>query len=85
MARLARQHAQASEALRRTREFLSDAEKPATPIVHNPEITTEFADLVLRMLAKKREERLKDFHEFMAKFRGLRLLFKSSAVRKKSN
>jgi hypothetical protein len=33
MARLARQHAQATEALRRTREFLSDAEKPATPPV----------------------------------------------------
>jgi hypothetical protein len=33
VARLARQHAQATEALRRTREFLSDAEKPATPPV----------------------------------------------------
>jgi hypothetical protein len=33
VARLARQHAQAPEALRRTREFLSDAEKPATPPV----------------------------------------------------
>ncbi|MFL5605874.1 MAG: hypothetical protein ACJ8AD_05475 [Gemmatimonadaceae bacterium] len=32
IARLARQHAQATEALRRTREFLSDAEKPATPV-----------------------------------------------------
>src|SRR3979411_2886182 len=31
IARLARQPAQATEALRRTREFLSDAEKPATP------------------------------------------------------
>jgi hypothetical protein len=31
IARLGRQHAQATEALRRTKEFLTDAEKPATP------------------------------------------------------
>lgn len=31
IARLAKQHASATEALRRTREFLTDAEKPATP------------------------------------------------------
>jgi hypothetical protein len=37
------------------------------------------------MLAKKREERPKDFYEFLAKFRAIRLLFKSAAPRKKSD
>jgi hypothetical protein len=31
LAKLTKQHAEATEALRRTREFLSDAERPATP------------------------------------------------------
>ncbi len=49
------------------------AEKPVSPRVHNPDITQEFADLVLRMLAKKREDRPRDFHQVLMALRGLRV------------
>jgi serine/threonine protein kinase len=51
-------------------------EKPVTPRSHNPDVTEEFADLVLRMLAKKREERPRDFHEVLMKLRTIKV-FKS--------
>src|SRR5205085_3069695 len=35
-------------------------EKPVSPQVHNPDISDDFAALVLRMLAKKRDQRPKD-------------------------
>jgi serine/threonine-protein kinase len=59
-------------------------DKPDSPQIHNPDIGDELAKLILQMLAKKREERPKDFHEFLAKFRSLRLLFKSSVVRRQT-
>ncbi len=43
IARLAEQHARAVEALRRTREFLTDAERPATPAHPAPSITAAAA------------------------------------------
>ena len=49
------------------------SEKPLTPRFHNPEVTEEFADLVLRMLAKKKEERPRDFHEVLMALRTLRV------------
>jgi serine/threonine protein kinase len=49
-------------------------EKPASPQLHNPEVTKEFADLVLRMLAKKREDRPRDFHEVLIALRSIRVL-----------
>jgi serine/threonine protein kinase len=58
-------------------------EKPTPPQIYNPEIADDLANLVLRMLSKKRDERPKDFHEFLAKFRGLRSIFKAPAARKK--
>jgi serine/threonine protein kinase len=48
-------------------------EKPVSPAVHNPEVSKEFADFVLRMLAKKKEERPRNFHEVMIKMRQLRV------------
>ncbi|HZY86535.1 MAG TPA: serine/threonine-protein kinase [Gemmataceae bacterium] len=48
-------------------------EKPITPRQHNPDVTEQFADLVLRMLAKKREDRPKDFHEVLIAMRGLQV------------
>jgi serine/threonine protein kinase len=48
-------------------------EKPASPRVHNPDVTDEFANLVVRMLAKKKEERPRDFHEVLMSLRGLRV------------
>ncbi len=51
-------------------------EKPLSPQFHNPDVTDEFAALVLRMLAKKREDRPKDFHEVLMALRSMRV-FKS--------
>ncbi len=48
-------------------------EKPVTPCVHNPDVTEEFANLVLRMLAKKREDRPRDFHEVLMQLRTIRV------------
>ena len=48
-------------------------EKPVTPKVHNPDLTDDFANLVLRMLAKKRQDRPKDFHEVLMALRGMRV------------
>jgi serine/threonine-protein kinase len=49
------------------------SEKPLSPRFHNPEVTDEFADLVLRMLAKKKEDRPRDFHEVLMALRTLRV------------
>jgi len=57
-------------------------EKPVSPQVHNPDVTDEFAALILRMLAKKREDRPRDFHEVLMALRDMRI-FKSDAVVKK--
>jgi eukaryotic-like serine/threonine-protein kinase len=57
-------------------------EKPTTPQAYNPDVTDEFAALILRMLAKKRTERPQDFHEVLIKLRTIRI-FKSDVVPKK--
>jgi serine/threonine protein kinase len=57
-------------------------EKPLSPRHHNPEVTEEFGDLVLRMLAKRKEERPRDFHEVLMQLRTMRV-FKSDAPQKK--
>jgi serine/threonine protein kinase len=49
------------------------SEKPVTPKMYNPDVTDQFADLVLRMLAKKREDRPKDFHEVLIAMRGMQV------------
>ncbi len=49
-------------------------EKPVNPTVLNAEVTKEFGDLVMKMLAKKREDRPKDMHEVLMKMRGMRVL-----------
>jgi serine/threonine protein kinase len=49
-------------------------EKPVTPQAHNPDVTDQFAALILRMLAKKREQRPRDFHEVLMSLRGMRIL-----------
>jgi serine/threonine protein kinase len=55
-------------------------EKPPSPQLYNPDVTDDLADLVLRMLAKKRDDRPRDFHDFLQKFRMMRL-FKSTPAR----
>jgi serine/threonine protein kinase len=47
-------------------------EKPITPQAYNPEVTDELAKLILQMLAKKREDRPRDFHDVMMKMRSVR-------------
>ena len=58
-------------------------EKPVTPQMHNPDITDEFADLVMRMLSKKKQERPKDFHEVLMALRNMRV-FKTETLQKSS-
>jgi serine/threonine protein kinase len=48
-------------------------EKPASPQAYNTQITDEFSGLVLRMLSKKPEDRPKDFAEFLAAFRAVKV------------
>jgi serine/threonine protein kinase len=48
-------------------------EKPATPRMYSAEITEEFADLVLHMLAKKRQDRPRDFHEVLMKLKTIKV------------
>jgi serine/threonine-protein kinase len=53
-------------------------EKPSSPQMYNKDLTDEFSDLVLRMLAKKREDRPRDFHQVLMDVRKIRI-FKSQA------
>lgn len=48
-------------------------EKPITPRQYNPEVSEPFAELILRMLAKKKEDRPRDFHEVLMAMRGMRI------------
>jgi len=54
-------------------------EKPISPQQYNRDVTDEFAKLVLRMLAKKKEERPRDFHEVLMALRTMRI-YKADAV-----
>jgi len=53
-------------------------EKPSLPQAFNPDVTDPFGALLLKMLAKKREDRFKTFHEVMMELRKVRV-FKSIA------
>jgi serine/threonine-protein kinase len=57
-------------------------EKPAPPQMHNADITDDCGALILRMLAKRREDRPQNFHEVLMKLRTIRV-FKSDAAPKK--
>jgi serine/threonine-protein kinase len=46
-------------------------EKPVNPRTHNPEVTEDFAALILKMLEKKREDRPRDFHDVLMQFRNM--------------
>jgi serine/threonine protein kinase len=56
-------------------------EKPVSPQVHHPEITDEFAALVLHMLQKKREARPQNFHEVLQQLNKLRVYKKAVAAK----
>jgi serine/threonine-protein kinase len=48
-------------------------EKPIPPQVHCPDLTDDFSKFILRMLAKKREERLANFHEVLMELRKIKI------------
>jgi len=48
-------------------------EKPSSPKFYNPDVTEQFAELVLHMLAKKKEDRPRDFHDVLMKLRSIRI------------
>src|SRR5262249_45370267 len=54
-------------------------EKPLSPQVYYPDVTDEFGALVLRMLAKKKEDRPRDFHEILMALRTMRV-YKTQAA-----
>jgi serine/threonine protein kinase len=56
-------------------------EKPVSPQMYNPEVTDEFANLVLHMLAKKKQDRPRDFHEVLMAMRSLKV-FKTETRQK---
>ena len=56
-------------------------EKPPSPAMFNPEISKEFAEFVVRLLAKRREDRPNNFHEALMQFRNIRV-FKGQTVKK---
>jgi serine/threonine protein kinase len=57
-------------------------EKPAPPQVFNKDVTDEFGDLVLKMLAKKPEQRPQTFHEVLKALNAIKI-YKTPAVEKK--
>jgi serine/threonine protein kinase len=57
------------------------SEKPVSPQAFNPDVTDDFAALVLRMLAKKREDRPNNFHEVLMEMRKLRVYKVKAAQR----
>lgn len=48
-------------------------EKPITPRHYNPDVTEQYAEMVLRLLSKKKEERPRDFHEVLMQLRSIRV------------
>ena len=48
-------------------------QKVNKPAILNSALTAEMNDLIMRMLQKKREQRLKDMHEFIAEFRSVKV------------
>jgi serine/threonine protein kinase len=52
------------------------SEKPLSPQVHNKDVSDEFANLILKMLAKKKEERPQNCHDVLIAMRKMKI-FKS--------
>jgi serine/threonine-protein kinase len=48
-------------------------EKPLSPQIHNPDITDACAQMIMRMLSKKKEDRPRDFHEVLMQLRNIQL------------
>jgi serine/threonine-protein kinase len=48
-------------------------EKPPPPQSHNPDLTDDFSNYVLKLLAKKKDERPRNFHEVLMTLKDLRV------------
>jgi serine/threonine-protein kinase len=57
-------------------------EKPASPQTHNADITNEFSELVLQMLAKNRDQRPRDFQVVLNQLQKIRVYKSEPAVKK---
>ena len=56
-------------------------EKAVSPQMYNPDLTDDFSNLILKMLAKKRENRPESFHEVLKVLNSIRV-FKTEPVKK---
>jgi serine/threonine protein kinase len=54
-------------------------EKPVPPSTYNKDLTDEFAALVLKMMAKNRDDRLKSFHEVLIELKKIKI-FKDEKI-----
>lgn len=52
-------------------------EKPTLPVAFNKDLTDEFSAFVVRLIAKKREERPANFHEVLIQLRKVPQIFRS--------
>lgn len=53
------------------------AEKPSPPSMYNRDLTEEFSNFVLKLIAKKKEDRPSSFHEVLIQLRKVPQIFKS--------
>ncbi len=52
-------------------------EKPGPPMMYNPDVTDEFSAFVLKLIAKKKADRPKNFHEVLIELRKIKQIYKS--------
>ncbi len=58
-------------------------ERPPSPQAYNPDVTDELSDLIMRMLAKKRDDRPPTFHDVLKVLNTIKV-YKSDPVKKSS-
>jgi serine/threonine protein kinase len=58
-----------------SQELLSKhlSERAAPVTMHNKHVTKEFNELVMKMIQKRPQDRLENLHEFLSRFRGIRI------------
>jgi eukaryotic-like serine/threonine-protein kinase len=49
------------------------SERPLPLTAHNPQVTPEFNDLILKMIQKRPADRFSSLHEFISRFRSVRI------------
>jgi serine/threonine protein kinase len=52
-------------------------EKPAPPTAYNPDLSDEFSQFVLKLLAKKKNDRPSNFHEVLMALKKVKQIYKS--------